>query len=325
MALLLGSLGVLAALAVGGLRFVQGNWAVFAVDIAAAGALAGVLARIARHGASSGVRLVMVVSYLSAVVIATYLTPLESVLWAYPCMAATYFLLTARRSLATNTPAYILILAAVWEPAEPARLLGIALSLALTNIIALFFAAQNRSQREQLDGLASRDPLTGVFNRRALERDLTAAVQAHARSGAGAGLVLFDIDHFKGINDACGHEAGDEVLREVVRRTVSVVRPADRLYRFGGEEFVLLTSTETEAETRAVAEKVRQAVCAAAMAPRERVSISAGVSAVAGHASAQAWLAAADMAMYQAKRDGRDRVRAASDLWGGAGPATAGA
>lgn len=164
------------------------------------------------------------------------------------------------------------------------------------------------------------DPLTGLGNRRRMTEDL-AQTHAHARrAGRPYGLALFDIDHFKPFNDHYGHLAGDETLRQVARCFNRAVRGGERVYRFGGEEFLLLLVDCDEAAAVAAAERIRGAVTDAAMPHDARpttpamVTLSAGVTCwIPGSASSvDDLLQQADDALFRAKSAGRNRVHVAS-------------
>jgi len=159
-------------------------------------------------------------------------------------------------------------------------------------------------QLRALQGEAQTDPLTGLLNRRALEQ---------AVPEGSYGLICLDLDRFKAVNDTYGHDAGDRVLLRVVQALQSCHRQADRLYRLGGEEF-LITLPQADAETvRRVAERSRQAVKdlpLQGLAPGGRITISIGVVAVNHQplSGFRACLHRADRALYEAKRQGGDAV-----------------
>ncbi|WP_380172311.1 diguanylate cyclase [Kineococcus sp. DHX-1] len=156
---------------------------------------------------------------------------------------------------------------------------------------------------------ASRDPLTGLRNRRRFVDDLTARLTTAAEAGHPLSLVLLDVDHFKSINDAHGHAVGDDVLVEVARALGAHARPED-VVRYGGEEFVvLLPHLDTDA-ARVRAEELR-AACAGVRVGIEslRITISAGVATAPAHGTTpDELLLAADRALYEAKGGGRDQV-----------------
>jgi diguanylate cyclase (GGDEF)-like protein len=156
---------------------------------------------------------------------------------------------------------------------------------------------------------AHHDPLTGAFNRRAFEVD----AQALSESGTGACLVLLDCDHFKAINDTYGHPAGDQVIRGIAQAIGGALRSGDRLYRIGGDEFAtLLVNTEPD-QARAVAERCQTLVAQQDFQRHgvtEPVRISVGIAhAVAlGEEGMHKLQREADLAMYTAKRPGRDKI-----------------
>lgn len=151
------------------------------------------------------------------------------------------------------------------------------------------------------------DPLTGALNRRGLDEALAQAA-AQAANGEQAALVSFDVDHFKSINDRLGHAGGDVVLREVVKAAQARLRASDRLYRLGGEEFLVLLHAASTADAAELAEALRQGIAQAAALQPNPVTVSVGVSAWRPGLTPDTWLGAVDTAMYQAKRLGRNRV-----------------
>ncbi len=164
---------------------------------------------------------------------------------------------------------------------------------------------------EALAALGRRDPLTGLANRRAFEEALAGAVARAAREGAPLALAALDVDHFKRVNDAHGHAAGDAVLAAVTARAAEALRAGDLLARIGGEEFAALLPGATLAAAAEVAERIRARISAApvdAGAARVAVTVSAGLAALAPGEDGASLLARADERLYAAKRAGRDRV-----------------
>lgn len=165
-----------------------------------------------------------------------------------------------------------------------------------------------RLQNQQLHTLATRDPLTGCLNRRAFLEAFSDAWSAANRHRRRLGVIMVDVDHFKAINDNHGHSRGDEVLKGVAEALKAACRDGDHVCRYGGEEFCILIVSEDIAESVAAAERCRQAVAAAAIAGIE-LTVSVGVAMVGpGAESPQALIDQADVALYAAKRGGRNRV-----------------
>lgn len=172
-------------------------------------------------------------------------------------------------------------------------------------------AAQVESDRNTLRRLSVRDGLTGLLNRAEFQRQLDARILQALRSGAPVSLLMLDIDHFKRVNDRYGHQAGDEALRHVAETVAENVRPGDIVARYGGEEFAVLLPDTGLTSAVAVAERVRAAVAArpVSAATPLAVSVSVGVGGCPGHGEKPGDLVrAADEALYEAKRTGRNRV-----------------
>lgn len=152
------------------------------------------------------------------------------------------------------------------------------------------------------------DALTGIGNRRAFDQRLTDETYRAQRYASPLSLLMIDVDKFKDFNDAFGHPAGDLALKAVAKARRGVVRPSDFMARVGGEEFGLILPATDAAGAGALAERLRQAIAAAPIEQRN-VTVSIGVSTLStGVQGGQAMVEAADEALYEAKRTGRNRV-----------------
>ena len=170
---------------------------------------------------------------------------------------------------------------------------------------------QQRELEEALRYEAHHDTLTGLYNRRTILETLDREMGRAHRYGGSVALMMFDLDHFKVINDRFGHEAGDRVLREIARQTQQELRSADLLGRWGGEEFIaVLPETELEA-AGSLAERIRQAAAEVAFDAVGEVNVSLGVTAVEPRESRDELLKRLDNALYRAKTQGRNRVERA--------------
>jgi diguanylate cyclase (GGDEF)-like protein/PAS domain S-box-containing protein len=153
---------------------------------------------------------------------------------------------------------------------------------------------------------AMRDPLTGAFNRRYLLDYLRSSVD---RSGTvAASLLAVDLDHFKEVNDQAGHDVGDAVLVAVARLAQKLSRDADRLFRVGGDEFLMYLPGVDREAAAAIGDRLREAVQRARIPEQRPVTVSIGVAQLRPEDSVETWIQNADGAMYAAKRDGRNRV-----------------
>ena len=176
-----------------------------------------------------------------------------------------------------------------------------------------------RSTLHDSVAMAFTDPLTGLYNRRYATAHLDRKIMEVAASGKPVSVAIFDIDHFKQVNDTFGHAAGDEVLQEVARRAADVLRSVDLVARYGGEEFVVMLSGTEEDAAMAIAERVRACMAATPFAISCRnepmpITVSVGVATTRNpNDTVDTLLGHADGALYAAKRGGRNRVRAADD------------
>lgn len=160
--------------------------------------------------------------------------------------------------------------------------------------------------------LALTDPLTGLYDRAYLDRHLDELIKRVHQGGITAAVLMFDIDHFKQVNDTHGHDAGDDVLRELAARTLNSVRSVDLVARQGGEEFVVVMPETDLSIAAAVAERLRAAVAREPFTVKAdgqniSITISVGVTAAAGD-DRERMLKRADIALYMAKNQGRNRV-----------------
>jgi diguanylate cyclase (GGDEF)-like protein len=212
---------------------------------------------------------------------------------------------SAGRKRAANGPHRVALVLIVFE--------------ALFAVFCMAFLRVNMSkERAELEQrrAALTDWLTGVANRRAFFDRGEALLARNAAERRSAGLVLFDIDHFKEVNDTAGHQAGDAVLKAFAELVVSATRPGDLFGRLGGEEFACLLPKTSMAETLRLSDRIRRAFAAMHFPYLENnVTVSIGI-AMAGEADRdlQMLLATADRALYRAKTEGRNRVAPAPPM-----------
>jgi diguanylate cyclase (GGDEF)-like protein len=210
--------------------------------------------------------------------------------------------------------------------AAHSRNLAVLISLVLISILALFLIISRlmnllrgrlKRAEQKLQQIAITDELTGLKNRRYLLERLHAELVRMGRNGRPLACIIFDLDHFKQVNDTFGHQAGDEALREIASHVQEQCRANDILSRFGGEEFVVLLPDTDPAGAREIAERLRRTIlsCRINLADGQVLTLSASFG-VAGLAKAprnidQAevdLLNRADGALYRAKAGGRNRV-----------------
>jgi diguanylate cyclase (GGDEF)-like protein len=207
--------------------------------------------------------------------------------------------------------------AALHEAASLSSIEAVAVSATETVAVAI----ANVRLREKLKDQTMRDPLTGLFNRRFLEESLNREISRARRAGEVVGVIMIDIDNFKLFNDTYGHPAGDEALRMLGGYLKAQIRPGDIPARYGGEEFTLIMPGASAAIVQARAEKLRTGFCNMQVKMSDTrsnggtISLSCGVATFPEHGDTlQELLQAADVALYQAKRAGKDRVVLSAEI-----------
>lgn len=187
----------------------------------------------------------------------------------------------------------------------------------LENLLcALVYPLRNALSYRNAVEMALRDPLTGVQNRAALDSALPREVELSSRQHAPLSLMVLDLDNFKRFNDEYGHSFGDAVLKSVADATANTVRRSDLLFRFGGEEFVVVAAHTTTEGATLLAERIRENVMGLATIRgiETRVTVSVGVATLRNDEHADDLFERADQAMYRAKQNGRNRVVVADSV-----------
>ena len=231
-----------------------------------------------------------------------------------------------RRRFAENSQ-WSLLVAMPAETIVASRLIGIIVTLLGTFIALIYFIGREHGIRESVQTESRRalqklaqdlrfqavtDPLTGLFNRRKFDESLVGEIARSARYGTPLSLVLYDVDHFKQVNDIHGHQAGDDVLVQLSQVVSEGIRKSDLLARWGGEEFVILTPGSSGPKTYQAALKLSQSIAQVTFADVGRVTCSFGVAEYVEGDTAESLTARADGALYLAKINGRNRVEIAT-------------
>lgn len=186
--------------------------------------------------------------------------------------------------------------------------------------------AWHRQRLTELERRVATDALTGLWNRAHFERLLEAEIDRSRRYCQPVSLILFDIDHFKHVNDGYGHQSGDAVLRELALVAHAALRTVDLLFRWGGEEFAILAPSTGYRGARRMADALRHRVATATFPSVGRLTVSVGLAEHLDAENGDAWFRRADAMLYCAKNGGRNCVcvdaRGNSDAWAEAqGPA----
>ena len=234
--------------------------------------------------------------------------------WIYPLMVFIFFLVAPIKALLLLLLMVCAIVSLHFAEQSTIfnngfQLLAFITTTLITSIFAYIFAYRTHLQRQELRRLATTDPLTGAATRHSLTDELTYAIQQYQQKGVISGLMLLDLDHFKRINDNFGHHAGDQILSQLVPLLKQMIRQQDSVFRYGGEEFVLLIKEIQLADLHRLAEKIRHAVWHQLTLPDgSALTTSIGIATVQQASAWESWLQNADVALYQAKHNGRNQV-----------------
>lgn len=294
-----------------------GDELLFTLTAGLAVLLTGVALRTFKRGSvGTGLVCTILVGGNLATVYAIYFSGDLTIYWAFPVVAANLVFLQPRAGLAVNIvfAAAVLVAAGTWAPLAELSRIAAALFILITCVYC--FSYYITQQQEALRTLAAVDPLTGAGNRRALHDALEVTVQSLRRYGCSASLVVVDLDHFKRVNDTHGHDTGDQVLRDLVQLLKRRLRNTDRLFRYGGEEFVIVTPHTPLTLATQLAEDLRRSIAGAGLSTVV-ITASLGVAELQSDETADEWLKRGDQALYEAKAAGRNRTVAKGECSGG--------
>lgn len=252
------------------------------------------------------------VLYAAGAVMAAIFLPLTGLYWFYCVILFNFFIISPWRStLITLTSLAVLCWYGLSHPGsvfiDSQHLIVFACTSLVCSLFAYLFAWRTTRQRRRLQQLANKDPLTGIGNRRTLMKEMDIALAGFARHGTQCGLLLLDIDHFKRINDSQGHAEGDRVLIELANLILASSRRTDRLFRFGGEEFVLLLPNVDPDGVAKAADNLVLAVAQTLRSGGRPVTVSIGGSMLEHGDESDSWMRRADLRLYEAKGAGRNR------------------
>jgi diguanylate cyclase (GGDEF)-like protein len=232
----------------------------------------------------------------------------NDIFFLYPVLITAFFLMRPLMALIATLTSIVFVTVSIHQHLPMFETTKILFSLLATAFFAFTFAWQRNRQSDDLHKLSRVDQLTGVGNRRALREKLDDLVLVHARDKQPMSLIILDLDDFKIVNDQHGHLTGDDVLIKICTLMRQRIRATDYLFRYGGDEFMILANNSDLSTSSVLAEDIRRLIDGAQHAEHGRVSVSIGVSEYRLGESPDQWLARADSAMYSVKRSGKNAV-----------------
>jgi diguanylate cyclase (GGDEF)-like protein len=288
------------------MRFMNGEYLAGVIDVVIVVGLVTLGTFVYRTRKVRFVSIALSVLCISAVLSTVYISGPQQVLWAYPALMAVFYLVKPRESIIFALALIVALIPRLLPEANNFQTATIFITIVVMSSFAYAFSTVTNRQRELLIRLATKDPLTGAGNRRALENKMAEVVAAHSRSRSPSSLIILDLDHFKAVNDAHGHATGDQILCRITEIVNLRIRVTDSIYRIGGEEFVVVLEGQNLEGAGHLAEQLRTIVEAHELVSDRAVTISLGVAEIRYKETGSDWLHRADEALYQAKRAGRN-------------------
>jgi diguanylate cyclase (GGDEF)-like protein len=288
------------------IRYLAGNFTAAIADISI---IIGIIALVSYAYYSKKVRILsaIIAIFVNICVVTIIIAHgVNGFLWVYPVFASTFILLKPKEAFGVNLVAGASIVA-LSDIFTVISLNSYIVTTLLLTISAFIYSNHSLKQYRLLETLNTIDALTGAFNRRALSSDIEAALSNAERNDTVQLLAMLDLDYFKKVNDKYGHAVGDQVLKDFVTITTANIRKYDRVYRYGGEEFVLLISGMND-QQHSFFNNLRAAIKKELQTPDgNEITVSFGVAAWTPETTTtDTWLKRADKALYQAKAQGRD-------------------
>lgn len=247
---------------------------------------------------------------LSSVVSVTHAYGPKMIFLLYPATILGFSLIDVRLSATFNAVALLLVSPSLSPELPPSEILIFYGSIIALSFFGFIFSTHTAKHREELIEIAISDPLTGAWNRRALDGSLMQCLtdMNQFKTSPTTSLLMLDLDHFKRVNDTFGHLAGDRVLREVALLIQANTGSHEHLYRYGGEEFVIVSNNTNLAQAQQLGEKIRRLIEEKHFSEVGHLTVSIGISELRHSHTPKHMLDEADKALYQAKRLGRNRV-----------------
>lgn len=228
------------------------------------------------------------------------------VFWSFPAVLLITFLDYARWARIYTLAFFVsmsTVMVLMLEPPVSTR--GVT-ALGLTILITNIFLRMIEKLQKRLTEQSAIDPLTGALNRREIDSILLDAIARKTRWGTPASILVLDIDEFKSVNDTYGHAAGDQVLRDLTSLITRRSRIVDRLFRMGGDEFMVYLPDTTSDGARRLAEDVREFVAEAYFVEDRSITVSIGIVELEAGEDVDEWIKRGDQALYAAKQGGRN-------------------
>ena len=289
-------------------RLSMGDWLIGGIDFFGAALCLTVIYQVIMHHRVWPFGALMSVAAISGVLLIVHNGESADAQFMYPVVMMSYFLLKPLRALLLTVIAVIGLGVILYQTLDLFVLSKLLISIMACSVFAFVFSSMRNRQSEHLVLLSTRDPLTGVLNRRSLDERLEQFVLQTKRQALEATLIILDLDSFKQTNDKYGHAYGDRALSRVASKIAQRIRATDQLFRYVGDEFVLFVTDVSLAQSLSLVEDLRDRVEATEAMEGTNLSISLGVSSYKEGQTGADWLRSADVGLLKAKQAGRNQV-----------------
>lgn len=290
------------------IRFIVGDYALAFLDL---GLIAGMLCiciYVFKTGQTKIPSYIAAGAFVFGATCTVHLRGIEQIHWAYPALVIIFYFLRPKLALLLSGISIAVILPAIEPFTATLNALKIFSTLTVNVVCAYIFASVTRKQQIELQNLTKKDPLTKIGNRSAMDTAISEAFEAHKNASSPVSALMIDIDHFKDINDQHGHHMGDMILVKTAELIDNNVRTSESVYRYGGEEFVVIARDMPPEDAVQLAERLRLRISNYIFDNGIKITISVGVTEVNDADNTRQWLHRADQALYHAKESGRNRV-----------------
>ncbi|MBT2968918.1 MAG: hypothetical protein B6D72_15480 [gamma proteobacterium symbiont of Ctena orbiculata] len=238
----------------------------------------------------------------------TNLLGITGTYWCYSTVLLYYFMMTERQAWMSNILFALVNLPQAWQLFETHEATRFTVTFLLVSAYSAIFLHIIAMQYSELQKQAITDKLTNLYNRTLLKDSLEQAIHQANRTNTPFTLIIMDVDHFKKINDELGHDIGDHVLIQLGIFLKDFLRGSDKIFRIGGEEFLILLYNTDEADSINMAEKIRKGIENLSLIPDRKVTVSIGVAGLSSVRDWKHWMKTCDKNLYEAKNSGRNRV-----------------
>jgi diguanylate cyclase len=294
------------------IRLMQHNFILAAVDLTIVLGMTCICAFVWRTRKIRFAGIVVTIFYSIGMLASIYVKGQPIVYWVYPTMISAFFILKPKEALILNLVSVLFLIGILLKHMDPLDLSGVIVTLILINLFSYIFSHRTNLQNSELHLQADNDFLTGIGNRRAFDRKL-AELQHPSNSHADVCLFLLDLDHFKNVNDMFGHGVGDDALVNFCTLIRSRIRAMDSFFRYGGEEFIIITLGSDLSAAATFAETLRSLIERSVVVPNFPITVSIGIAKRLEAEPVDLWLQRADAMLYEAKQSGRNTVKMAGN------------